>query len=76
MHSCTEYCFSLKVYLKRIKFELNVNLLNFLHFNFRIAAAQDAFEQEYEEIARREETEQLRKVATDKASTCISKSKK
>ena len=76
MHSYTEYCFSLKVYLKRIKFELNVNLLNFLHFNFRIAAAHYAFEQEYEEIARREETEQLRKVATDKASTCISKSKK
>ena len=38
-HSFTEYCFSSNVYLKRIEFELNVNLLNFFHFKFRIAVA-------------------------------------
>ena len=48
-------------HLKRIEFERNVNLLNFLHLRLTIPAAQYAFKQEVEDIARREETEQLRK---------------
>ena len=71
----TEYCFSLNVHLKQIEFELNVNLLNFLHFKLRIAFAQYAFEQEDEEIAHREQSEQLRKITTDRSPTDTSKSK-
>ena len=71
----TEYCFSSNVYLKQIEFELNVNLLNFLHFKLRIAFAQYAFEQEDKEIADREQSEQLRKITIDKSPTDTSKSK-
>ena len=52
LHSFKEYCFSSNVYLKRIEFELNVNLLNFHHFKSRIAVAQYAFEQEDAEMER------------------------
>ena len=50
LHLFTEYSFSSKVCLKRIEFELDVNLLNFLHFKFRTAIAQYAFEQEDAEM--------------------------
>ena len=59
LHSFTEYCFSSNVYLKRIEFKLNVNLLNFHHFK-----SSDG-----------EEPEQLRKIATDKGPTESRKSK-
>ena len=49
LHSFIEFWFSSNLYLKRIGFQLNVNLLN-LHFKFRITVAQYAFEQEDTEM--------------------------
>ena len=42
LHSFRERCYSSNFHLKQIVFELNVNLLNFFHLQFRTAAAQYA----------------------------------